>query len=237
MDDLEFRRRLYGDPSDDSNDIKDAIAADSKRIKFADELKQFDQRIASALNVDIPENMAEQLILRQSLHSHQLTKRKSRVHLAIAASVAVIVGVAVNFVNFSPVFTSTADYSLAHYHHEADKFTNTAQAQFSLASINEEMNGLQVSFLEKIGKLISIDGCFFDSMDSMHLVFEGEYDNVTVFIIPKSEHLAFSKQFEDADVRGVATQYTNGEVIIIGNKKEALGQWQQKIDDTLEWSI
>ncbi len=237
MDDLEFRKRLYSDPASQDQDMIDAIKQDSARKNLADELNAFDDKILTAMKVEVPENLASQLILRQSLHAHQQTKKKSRIHLAMAASVAFAVGITVNFLTASPVYTNVADYSLAHYHHEAANFDNTGDIQYSLANFNSEMNDLNVSFSDKLGKLISIDGCYFDGMDSVHLVFEGKYDNVTVFIVPKSEHLKFSQQFNDETVQGVARQYQQGDVIIMGDRKETLELWQQKIDETIEWSI
>ncbi|MDG1733764.1 MAG: DUF3379 family protein [Thalassotalea sp.] len=237
MDELELRRRLYANPNDESDELAQALADDKNSKDFADELKRFDDKIASALNIDVPENLANKLILRQSLHSHQLTKRKSRIHLAMAASVAFIVGLGVTYINFSPAHTSVADYSLAHYHHEAESFPKVASANFSLASLNTQMEDLNVGFIEKVGRLISVDGCFFDGMSSMHLVFEGEYDNITVFIIPQAEHLAFNDKFSDDSVQGISKKYANGEVIIMGDKKESLDLWQEKIDSSIKWSI
>ncbi|TRX57390.1 DUF3379 family protein [Thalassomonas sp. M1454] len=237
MDELELRRRLYANPNDDSEELKQALADDKNSREFAKELKLFDEKIASALDVDVPENLANKLILRQSLHSHQVTKKKSRIHLAMAASVAFMVGLGVTYLNFSPAHTNIADYSLAHYHHEAGSFPKVANANYSLASINNEMENLNVSFIEKVGRLISVDGCFFDGMDSMHLVFEGEYDNITVFIIPQAEHLAFDDKFSDDTIQGISKKYPNGEVIIMGDKKEALDLWQEKIDSSIQWSI
>lgn len=237
MDELELRRRLYANPNDESEELKQALADDKNSQDFADELKRFDEKIASALNVDVPENLANKLILRQSLHSHQVTKRKSRIHLAMAASVAFIVGLGVTFINFSPAHTSVADYSLAHYHHEAESFPKVAKTNVSLASLNTEMADLKVGFIEQVGRLIAVEGCFFDSMDSIHLVFEGEYDNINVFIINETQHLAFNDKFSDDTIQGISKKYPKGEVIIMGNKKEALNLWQDKIDSSIKWSI
>lgn len=237
MDDLEFRRRLYSNPNSNDQDIIDTIEHDRSRKKFADELIALDVDIEAALKVDVPENLANQLILRQSLHSHQQTKKKSRIHLAMAASVAFIVGVAVSFLNASPAYTDVADYSLAHYYHEADNFNNLGNSQYTLASFNEDVNGMHVNFTEKLGRLVSLDDCFFDGMDSIHMVLEGKYDNITVFIIPKSTHLKFTDNFNDNNIKGITRQYKQGDIVIMGNKKESLVKWQKKIDETISWSI
>ena len=237
MDELEFRRRLYSDPNSSEQEIIDAINSDTKRKQFSDELKSFDNQISNAMNVDVPDNLAEKLILRQSLHSHQQTKKKSRIHLAMAASVAMFVGIGASFIMTSSVYTNVADYSLAHYHHEADKFSNTGSSDYTLASFNQSVTDLNVSFSDKLGKLISSDECYFDGMNSMHLVFEGLVDNVTIFIVPKNEHLKYQTSFNEGNIHGITHQYKGGDVIIMGNKNEPLEHWQQKINDTIKWSI
>ncbi|WP_189637837.1 DUF3379 family protein [Thalassotalea sp. HSM 43] len=237
MDELEFRRRLYSDPNSKDNELLNAIEADPSRKKFAKELKSLDDKIDSVLRVDVPEDLADRLILRQSLDSHSQRQRKSRWHLAVAASVAFIVGISVSYMAITPSHSSIADYSLAHYHHEAGNFAHSGDSKYTLTSFNKSVAGLDVSFTDKLGKLVSVDECFFDGMNSVHLVFEGLYDNVTVFIIPKNEHLAQSEQFADQSVKGISRQYSKGGVIIMGDVKEPLEQWQQKIDETIEWSI
>ncbi len=237
MDELELRRRLLADPNSDEQDLLDAIKEESHNQKLSDELKALDTRIANALDVNVPDNLANKLILKQSLHSHQQTKRRSKWHMAIAASVALVVGLGVSLVNLSPAHTNIVDYSIAHYHHEEGDFPKHAQAQISLASVNDKLGDLNVQFANAIGNLISIDDCYYDGMDSMHLVFEGKYDNITLFIIPKNEHLSFTEQFSEANIHGITKQYKNADVIIMGDKREQLNEWQQKVDSNIEFSI
>lgn len=237
MDELEFRRRLYADPKDNGADIKKSTADNPANARFYEEIQQLDSRIDSALNVDIPENLANNLILRQTLDSHRRESKQRRWHLAVAASVAFAVGLGVNYFNASPVYTSVADYSLAHYYHEDGKFDNRADGKLTLTSLNSKMQDVNARFSNDIGKIIAVKDCYFDGMDSVHLVLEGKYDNITVFVIPKVQHLASSKQFADNKVQGLTQEYPQGEVIILGDKRESLEQWQQKIDETIEWSI
>ncbi|WP_068547877.1 DUF3379 family protein [Thalassotalea crassostreae] len=237
MDDLEFRKRLFADPNNLDDDMQESVASDKQRQQLHKDLLSLDSDIHNAMNVEVPEGLADKLILGQSLRAHQVKKKKTRIQFALAASVALMVGIASNMMLFSPAYSNVSDYSLAHYHHEEGKFSNVGNANYSLASVNEEMSDLNVSFAKKLGKLISVDGCFFDSMNSIHMVFEGKYDNVTVFIVPKSEHLQFTEQFSDADIKGVTRQYEQGDVIIMGDKRESLDVWQQQLDSNIEWSI
>ncbi|WP_171022192.1 DUF3379 family protein [Thalassotalea litorea] len=237
MDDLEFRRRLYADPKDNNSDIQKGIDEDSANARFYDEIQQLDKRINSALHVEVPENLSNNLILKQTLASHRKQTTQKRWHLAVAASVAFFVGVGINYFNASPVYTSVADYSLAHYYHEEGKFSHSADGSVNLASLNDKMRDVNANFNGEIGNIVAVKDCYFDGMDSVHLVLEGKYDNITVFVIPKVQHLAQSRQFADSKIHGLSREYQQGEVIILGDKREALDLWQQKIDETIEWSI
>ena len=90
MDDLQYRRRIYADPKCQDEDMLAAQQADPAKKEFAQELNQLDEKLKQAMKVPVPDGLCEKLILRQTLASHQQKKRKSRVHLALAASVAII---------------------------------------------------------------------------------------------------------------------------------------------------
>jgi len=171
MDDLQFRRSIYADPNSQDQEFLDAIASDPAKQKFAQEIHQLDDKINQAMNVDVPDDLYNKLILRQTLASHQQQKRKKRIHLAMAASVAFAVGLTLNFMQFSSAYTTLGDYALAHVYHEDNHWHNSDEANVSLSSLNQKMAAFDGSFLNAIGKLISADYCRFDSMKSLHLVF------------------------------------------------------------------
>ncbi|WP_394174920.1 DUF3379 family protein [Thalassotalea litorea] len=237
MDELEFRRRLYADPTDNGSDIRKSIKENPANARFYAEMQQLNKRIDNALHVDVPENLRNNLILKQTMDSHRKQSSRKRWHLAVAASVAFMVGLGVNYFNASPVYTSVADYSLAHYYHEEGKFDHKADGSINLISLNDKMRDVNASFNGEIGKIVAVKDCYFDGMDSVHLVIEGKYDNITVFVIPKAQHLAQTQQFADSNIHGRSQEYQQGEVIILGDKREPLDIWQQKIDATIEWSI
>ena len=101
MDDLQFRRSIYADPSSLDEDIIAAQNDDPAKKKLAQELCQLDERIKQAMSIPVPDDLCNKLLLRQTLKSHQQNKRKTRIHLALAASVAIIAGIVVNYLQFS----------------------------------------------------------------------------------------------------------------------------------------
>lgn len=236
MDDLQFRRSIYADPKSTDSDLVSAQQSDPTKQKFVQEIKQLDQKICNALTVDVPDDLSEKLILRQSLASHQQQKRKGRIKLAMAASVAFAIGLTVNQLQFSHAYETVGDYAIAHTNHEAQYFTNNDEAKVTLASLNKKMASFNGSFSADLGELIMADFCRFDAMKSLHLVFRGKTSPVNIFIVPNSEHLAFSREFKNNELNGIVDKFKESNIIIVGDKSEPLQQWQHKIDSAIRWS-
>lgn len=237
MDDLQFRRAIYADPNSQDADVISAKKQDANKHKFAQDISQLDEKIKQALEVPVPDDLVNKLILRQTMATHQIQKRKKRIHLAIAASVAVFCGLLLNFMQFSSAYNNLGDYALAHVYHEENAFDNNATTQISLTSLNDKMAAFKGNFTKSVGKLISADYCRFDGMKSLHLVYQGKTSPVTVFVVPKNEQLSFSESFEDTQYTGGSLSFNNSNVIIVADKNESIAQWQADINSTITWTI
>ncbi|PKG81937.1 DUF3379 domain-containing protein [Colwellia sp. 75C3] len=237
MDDLQFRRAIYADPNNQDADTVAAQKEDPSKKQFAQEISKLDERIKQALHVPVPDDLCNKLILRQTLASHQVHKRKNRVHLALAASVAIVGGLMLNFLQFSSAYSNLGDYALAHVYHEQGSITNNASSQVTLTSLNKKMAAFDGNFSESLGKLLFADYCRFDGMKSLHLVYQGKTSPVTVFVVPKNEQLSFSNAFNDKQYFGSSIEFNHSNIIVVADKNESLGQWQQNISETVSWSI
>ena len=237
MDDLTFRRSIYADPTSQDDDIIAAKNADPAKKQLAQELCLFDEKLKQAMKIPVPDDLCDKLLLRQTLASHQQEKRKSRVHLALAASVAIIAGLVVNYLQFSSSYTNLGDYALAHVYHEENDFYNDDSNRVSLTSLNKKMTTFNGHFNESLGELISADYCRFDGMKSLHLVFQGITDTVTVFVVPKKEHLAFTNKFSDNKLQGQSLGFKHANILVVADKNESLEVWQRAINDNITWSI
>lgn len=235
MDDLQFRRSIYADPKSTDPEVVSAKLNDPAKQKFAQELENFDLDIAKAMQVPVPEGLSQKLILRQSLASHQQQKRKSRIKLALAASITLTIGFVVNQLHFSHAYNSVADYAIAHVNHEAHYFTNEGDAHVTLASLNSKMTSFNASFSDTLGELMMADFCRFDGMKSLHLVYRGKTSPVNIFIVPDNDYMEFDKAFSSKAFNGVVSHHNNSRVIIVGDKQEPLGQWQQKLNQGIRW--
>ncbi len=236
MDDLNFRRAIYADPKTQNAEVLAAMKTDEKKKKFSQELSQLDEKIMQAMQVPVPDGLCDKLILRQSLANHQVYKRKTRIHLALAASVAIIGGLVLNFMQFSSAYNNLGDYALAHVYHEQEHFNNDSTTQVSLTNLNNKMATFDGSFKKSLGKLLFADYCRFDGMKSLHLVYQGATSPVTVFIVPKDEQLNFTPNFNDKKLFGSSIEFKHSNVIVVADKNESLSQWKKSISDTVSFS-
>ena len=237
MDDLQFRRRIYANPNTRDEDMLDAINSDPVKQSFTNELENLDNKLFKAMNIEVPSDLSDKLILRQTLASHQQQKRKGRIRLALAASVAFAMGLTFNFMQFSSAYNTLGDYAIAHVAHEEGYFSNTSTANISLASLNDKMATFDGSFTSSIGQLLFADYCRFDGMKSLHLIYQGETSIVTVFVVPNNEDLEFSANFTSDKLIGKSQHFKHSNIIVVGNENEPLQQWQNAIDKSINWSI
>lgn len=237
MDDLQFRRTIYADPNSTDEDLLAAKKADPAKQQCADELIKLDKKIYQAMNIDVPDDLYNKVMLKQSFQSHQQQKRKSRIQLAMAASVAFAVGLSVNFMQSSNAYSDLGDYAIAHVNHEANLFNNQSTAQVTLASLNQQMAPYKGSFTQSLGHLISASHCDFGGIQVLHLVYQGKEHPVTVFVVPPNDGLTFDANFAKGNLHGEAQQFKNADIVVVSDKTESLQQWQQKIDKNITWSI
>lgn len=237
MDDLQFRRRIYADPTSLDNDIIEAKNNDPSKKKLAQELCILDEKLKQAMQIPVPDDLCNKLLLRQTLRTHQQEKRKTKFHLALAASVAIIAGLVVNYIQHSNSYSDLGDYAIAHVYHEEGIFSNNDTTRVSLTSLNEKMSTFHGSFKNEMGELISADYCRFDGLKSLHLVFKGLTDTVTVFVVPKEEHLRFTSKFNDNKLYGESLSFAENNIIVVADKNESLSQWQQSINNNITWDI
>ena len=236
MDELEFRRHVYADPHSQDEKILAAAEADPAKKKFIQEMRTMDNQIAQALAVPVPEDLSEKLILRQTLAAHQDKKRNNRIQLATAASLAFVIGLSVKFMPFHATnYTNLGEYALAHVVHEESSFDNSSNKNISITTLNQKMASYNASFKQSFGRLIAAKDCHFNGMKSLHLVFQGKTNPVTVFVMKNTDNLVNDNYFNNNKYHGKNQYFNKANVIIIGDKNESLQQWQEKINNNIQW--
>lgn len=186
MDDLEFRRALLADPKTNDAQVLDAIAKDSKKLAFCNELKQLNQKMTEASQVKVPDGLAHRLLLRQSMAAHQQRRSRNRfIQLAMAASIAFVFGVSFIFWQQSNVL-SLSQNAIAHVIKEGD-YALGANEDISIQQVNLKLARFGGEFTTKVGQVYYANYCDFNNVMSLHLVMQGESGKVSVFIVPHEQ--------------------------------------------------
>ncbi len=126
MDDILFRHTATATPNDKSDEFLQRIAdsdSDKERVKQA---KQFDANLQSLLKVDVPEGLTDQILLEQSFSVENERIMNGRWHIAIAASVAFIIGITLPL--FSNLSHSPLDIGEVAMQHVKAEYYFTAQS-------------------------------------------------------------------------------------------------------------
>jgi hypothetical protein len=237
MDDLEFRRSVFAEPSSDDKRMRDAAANDPIKQAFLNDVRHFDDTLKQALNIEVPLHLADRLILRQAIESHKDGKQRTKVHLAIAASVAFAIGVTVQmaFAPFAP--QNIGSHTLAHLEHEVQHL-RTAQQSNSFEQVNVKLARFGGQFKKSIGKAVFANYCDYEGVTSLHLIYEDENQNrISVFVTPKDGNFDFVSEFGNRDYIGKGLSYKNARVTVVGENERITSQYTKKVDQSLNWAI
>ncbi len=232
MDDLEFRRRVFSDPNSQDPDFLEAVAEGQGRQNTLSDLKALDDKIFSAMKVDVPDGLAEKLILRQQVKLHRAEKRRTGFMLAAAASVAFVAGIAFTLLRNAPV--DLAEHAIAHVYHEheamlADQSISYDQVNKQLVSLTD-MKGAH--FTEQPGEVFYSTYCDFQGVRSLHMVIQGKDGKVTLFIVPEDKRMRFEKTFTDKKYQGMMFKKDGAYMILVGKDKADLNYVKKEIEGT-----
>ncbi|MDU0355522.1 DUF3379 domain-containing protein [Paraglaciecola aquimarina] len=234
MDDLEFRRKVYADPNCADEEILKALADDPKKREFLRELKLLDKKMHQASQVEVPIDLASKLILRQTMHSHNMSKKRNRIQLALAASIAFVMGVSFmlwqqnNLINIS-------EHAIAHVRAEGS-YALDAHENISLQQVNAKLASFGGEISGEIGQIYYANFCDFDNIRSLHLVVQYGDEKLTLFVVPNK--LEFDKESE-SHTKGFHSQtvgYQRANLVVVGEEGADVSQAKRDLSKKFKFS-
>ena len=236
MDCLEFRRRLGAEPSTHDPDMRahreqcTACAAAHARAQ------RFEQELADALDVPVPANLAERVLLAQATGQRRQFVQQRRTAFALAASVVCALGI--GGVAWQQVDAhSLPALAVAHMPEEIATLdlTRTIPAQAVLA-------GFAKRHIDLPGALPNdttyVQDCLVGSYKTVHLVSRVDGQSVAVLYFPNTH--ASRKDFRRNGWRGREVPLANGTLVMLSDRDgphpfDAVEQgWRTAIDGPSE---
>ncbi|NVD06202.1 DUF3379 domain-containing protein [Vibrio sp. JPW-9-11-11] len=243
MDELEFRRRIMSDPKCRDKDIVAAIQTSDKHNQFADEIGELDKKIAKAMLVDVPDDLADRILFNQTSSLEEQTVIRptfARKAMAMAASIAFVAGLLVGQVNWGNIVVTPAEASLAStaIKHVVDEkpFVEHLDEQVPSSQINAKMapfdHQLAANFPYHVYYL---NHCGFGQSNALHMVFQGQKGKVTLFLTGISAEQAVD--FNQEGMSGVIEPMGNNSLILVGEQGENVAIIVQKLSSIIKPSI
>ena len=233
MDELEFRRRIYADPETTDSDVVEAAKADDNKRHFWNEQKQLDKQLKQALKVDVPEDLANKLIWQQSADEFTRYKRRSRWYLAMAASVAFTVGIALTMWHHKPL--SIGGQALAHMQY-ADMEQAHSLLPVDLNMVNAKLASFGASFNEMLDGVEVANYCHLSTVRSLHLIVDTPQGKMSVFVVPERGDVTVPSEFADKQYRGESLKLQRANVMIVGDKDADLSEMKEAVAKRIQFS-
>jgi hypothetical protein len=225
MDELLFRRTIYAEPNTTDPDIIQAAKNDPAKQAFWDEVKAMDTQLAQAMNIAVPENFADKLILRQGMDEFTQKRRKRPWFVAMAASVAMVVGV--SYMTLLAGNNGLANDVFAHVSHEyMNKEITMGGQNITQEAINEKMATFNGALSEDIGEVVSVNYCYLNTIKSLHMIIRGKTGLVNLFVVTDNKSKELEEDFSNDELIGTSFLLSSAKIIIVGDDREDVSQLQ-----------
>tara|TARA_R100001039_G_C1853818_1_gene115320 strand:+ start:1005 stop:1733 length:729 start_codon:yes stop_codon:yes gene_type:complete len=242
MDDLEFRTRAFSNPSDQQEDFRAAADASPERRKLMGELNDFEHQLQRTLgSVDIPAGLKRKL----TQHARPASPLRSRGLLAMAASMVVATGLALNLFlqpGLSAQDLVLHDELVEHLHQEAPVYQtgydNGNAISWSQVETILTASGTALKSPEELAAMHMIFArlCGLAGSRSAHLVTRGVHGPVSIIFI-RTTPVSRGVELRDERFHGRIIPVDEGNMAVIGEKNESLGRYEQMLRENIEWSI
>lgn len=233
MDDLSFRKAVLADPMSKDPSLLKAADQDPSKRAFWNEVRSLENELKQAAQLPVPDNLADRLILAQSLDDSKLPKRsKAPWYISIAASVALVSFISFNTLNLSNdklVYDVLEHMSHAEYEVAMSKNLTEESIKAKLANFN----GVLTS---EIGKIVSANFCYLDEIRSLHVILESESGLVSMFVVPDPENNEISDSFSDDRYSGRSFVMNTANIIIVGDNQSIVNTFINKAKNSLRFS-
>ncbi len=239
----DYREAIAADPSESFEGGAAHVAACEACSAYRAEIRALDDKIARALAIDVPalqipdlppigeddENVVNLPFRRISIIS-------TPAWIGIAASFALAAIISMQFVGNGPANDQQlAAEVLAHLDHEPGALVVTnvsvSDEQFSRV-INPAIGTMD----RGVGLFTYARTCIINGMSIPHLVIQGAHGPVTLLLMP-NEMVSSPVSLSGESVNGVILPHGNGSIAIIGERDERIQNLEQRVIDSVEWSI
>lgn len=236
MDELEFRRQLLADPQARQPEMQQQLQHDLQRQRYQQELLEMEQKLKQSLQLPVPSDLADRLLLAQGIASFSERKQQRQRWLSLAAAILVIGLLAPAL--YKQLFWSDqlADHALAHVYHEAAYLLDQS-TDLPLTEVNQLLADFNAELMQWPGAVRYARYCDFQGLRSLHLILQTEDGLLTVFVMPPQHALTGGEQFADQNFHGQSLQLGQHALVLVTEKQQALQPFAEELAQHIRWQI
>lgn len=229
MNCLDVRRILSTDSSHNRLELEEHLASCSSCARFVVETEQFEAVLSEALHIDVPDGLADRIILSKSMAAKRDKRQRRNKYFAIAASLFLTVNLVGGLLYINAPY-ALDQVALRHVvdeeHHLYEK--NNIQ----LAQLNNVLKALNVRLDKNIGKTTYAGLCHIRKYRGGHVVMQGKTSPVTLLLMP-GEYVSQQASMNNSKFSGVILPIKNGSVAIISKDKTDLEHYTRAVRQSL----
>ncbi|MDJ0711657.1 MAG: DUF3379 family protein [Woeseiaceae bacterium] len=205
--------------------------------EYDNDTREFDLKIAKALQIDVPELVMPELPEIEAGNVATLPVRRRSMKplwFAVAATVVLATSISLRMSDVFQTYDSLADEILAHLDHEpgALRVTDIPVPDARLARVVPA----SIAEFDRDEALITYaQPCIIRGKTAPHLVVQGERGPVTIILMPEVA-VAETTPIDGASVKGVILPVGDGSIAIIGDRDEVLAPIQKNVVDSVTWT-
>lgn len=236
MDELEFRRRLLADPQARQPEVQQQLQLDPQHQRYQQELLEMEQKLKQSLQLPVPADLAERLLLAQGIASFSERKQQRQRWFSLAAAVLVLGLLAPAL--YKQLFWSgnLAEHALAHVYHEAAYLVGE-RTNLPLTEVNQLLADFNAEFTQWPGAVRYARYCDFQGQRSLHLILQTTDGLMTVFVMPPQHGLTGGQQFADQNFHGQSLQLGQHSLVLVTDKQQALQPFAEELQQHIRWQI
>ncbi|WP_198263046.1 DUF3379 family protein [sulfur-oxidizing endosymbiont of Gigantopelta aegis] len=240
MDDLEFRKKAIIDPDSQVSEFLQKAVQTAANRRLLKEQRQFNHSLLNTLQVKVPDNLSERIILGQQLSLFKIQQKKTRQQQwrnwlggSLAASIIMTISLSL-FLLPGENGEALAQEVVTHViedTHALDVHMNVPKSSIDtmLASYGGKLNG-------PIGQVYFLGHCIIGAHTGIHMVLNTPQGLVTVFLLP-NRSIETSVSLHNEQLKGVLYPSQKGSIAIVADKLEAIEPTRQQINQNLNWII
>ncbi len=234
----EYKQAIAADPAATFEGADHAAACESCAA-YAAEMQALDGRIAIALAVEVPQLTMPDLEPIEDDNVVNLPFARNRKMLdwiGIAAGFALAAIIGVQLLDSPPGAGMTLEEEiLAHMDHEPGALRVT-EDPVSEARFGRVVNASIGTMDRNVGLITYAQSCIINGKEVPHLVMQGANGPITVLLLP-DEMVDMARSFRGERINGVILPHGEGSIAIIGENEQEIGNVQNRVVDSVEWSI